>query len=217
MHDSKATISYTAELWRKLIHVVAILAPLLMFEVGKWWSVGLLLPCVALAITTDVLRARFQPVTLWVEHTFGFMMRRAEMPRLGNAIVFNGATWVLISFLLLVLVFPVRIAATILIACMLSDATAAIIGRRYGKHPWKNSHRSIEGSVAFFVTGLLVVAVMGTTVFWVGALSVVAATLAEIPDSPLNDNLRVPAVAASVLFLLEILFLDMEMHLFSLS
>ena len=51
-------------------------------------------------------------------------------------------------------------------------------------------------------------------VFWVGAVSVAAGALAEIPSGPFNDNLRVPMIAAAVIFLLERFVLGMNVVLF---
>ena len=100
---------------------------------------------------------------------------------------------------------------------MLSDAAAALVGRRYGRIHWGGSPRTVEGSLAFLLLGLGVMALLAPfseIVFWVGAVSVGAATLAEVPAGPFNDNLRVPMVAATVLFVLERFVLGIDVGLF---
>jgi dolichol kinase len=50
-------------------------------------------------------------------------------------------------------------AIAAILIMMYADTLAAVFGRRYGKHsiniPWVGSKRTVEGSIAFFVTALL--------------------------------------------------------------
>ena len=215
--DVPTPISYKSELWRKAVHLAALVVPLGMALLGKRWSLVLLVPTTAFAVTCDVLRARSSAVARVVARIFGFMMRGEEIPPIGGPVVINGATWVLLSATLLTLIFPIRIAVPAFVMFMLSDAAAALIGRRYGRTPWGGSPRTVEGSLAFLGMGLGIMALFSffsSVTFWIGAVSVVAATAAEIPSGPFNDNLRVPMVAALVIVLLERFVLGMEVPLF---
>jgi dolichol kinase len=212
-----APISYQAELWRKAIHLLALVVPLAMAVLGKAEALYLLVPATVLVLICDVLRVRSVWFARLVQRVFGFMMRGEEQPRVGGAVTINGATWVLLSATLLALVFPIRIAAPAFAMFMLGDAAAALVGRRYGRIHWGQNPRTVEGSVAFLVVGLGVMALLApysAIVFWVGAVSVAAAALAEVPAGPLNDNLRVPMVAAAVIFLLERFALGLDVVLF---
>ena len=212
--DVHASITYKAELWRKAIHLVALVVPLGMALVGKAWSLYLLVPTTALALTGDVMRVRSVWFARFIQRSLGFMMRREEVPPVGGPITINGATWVLLSATLLALIFPIRIAVPAFVMFMLSDAAAALIGRRFGRTRWGRSNRTVEGSLAFLAVGLGIIALFPTIAFWVGAVSVVAAALAEVPSGPFNDNLRVPMVTATIIFLLEYFVLGMEVSLF---
>ena len=53
------------------------------------------------------------------------------------------------------------------------------------------------------MTGFLVMAFFPRFPLWVGAVSVLFACAAEALPRPLNDNIRVPLVAAAVLYALE--------------
>ncbi len=209
-----APIPYRAELKRKALHLLALVVPLGMALAGKLWSVYLLVPLALAALAADVLRVRSAWFARIIGRIFGSMMRLEEQPPVGGPVSFNGATWVLTSAALLALVFPIRIAVPAFVMFMLSDAAAALVGRRYGRRHWGRSARTVEGSLAFLLTGLAVVALFADVVFWVGAVSVVAATLAEALPRPFNDNLRVPMVAAAVLFLLERFALGTDVALF---
>lgn len=207
-------IPYRAEVIRKSIHLFALVVPLTMALVGRTWSLLLLVPLAALGVAGDVLRVRAAWFQRFIQRFFGWMMRAEEQPPLGGPVTFNGATWVLVSSTLLVLIFPLRIAVAAFVLFILADAAAALVGRRYGRHPWGDGPRTVEGSLAFVATGLVVVAVFPGLAFWVGAVSVVVAAGAEALPGPFNDNLRVPLVAAAVIFALERFVLGFSAPLF---
>ncbi|MFQ5569876.1 MAG: phosphatidate cytidylyltransferase [Rhodothermales bacterium] len=199
---------------RKAIHLLALLVPLGMALLGKTWSVYLLIPLAVLALACDVLRVRSAWFSAFVLRYFGFLMRREEQPPVGGPVIINGATWVLLSAALLVVFFPIRIAVPAFVMFMLSDAAAALVGRRFGTLHWGRSARTIEGSMAFLITGVAIMALFSGIVFWIGVVSVVVAALAEAMPRPFNDNLRVPMVTAAVIFALERLVLDADVALF---
>lgn len=207
-------IPYRAEMLRKAIHLVALVVPLGMALLGKTWSLYLLVPAALLAVTADVLRVRSAGFARFIRRIFGPLMRQEEQPPVGGPITINGATWVLVSAALLAFVFPIRIAVPAFVMFMLSDAAAALVGRRFGRLHWGRSARTVEGSAAFLGCGLVVIGLFGDITFWVGAVSVGAAALAEALPRPFNDNLRVPMVAAAVIFLLERFVLGMDVALF---
>ncbi len=215
--DIHTPITYKAEVLRKAIHLLALVLPLAMVLLGKTEALYLLVPTTALVLSGDVLRVRSVWFARLVARIFGFLMRSEEQPPVGGSIKLTGATWVLLSATLLTVVFPIRIAAPALAIFMLSDAAAALVGRRYGRTHWGDNPRTLEGSLAFLLVGLGVMALVApyaAIVFWTGAVSVVVATLAEVPTGPFNDNLRVPMVAAAVLFLLERFVLGIDVGLF---
>jgi len=215
--DIHTPIPYKAEVLRKAIHLLALVVPLMMALLGKTEALVLLVPTTVLILSGDVLRVRSAWVARLVTRFFGFLMRPEEQPPVGGSIKINGASWVLLSATLLTVVFPIRIAVPAFVMFMLSDAAAALVGRRYGRIHWGGSPRTVEGSLAFLLLGLGVMALLAPfseIVFWVGAVSVGAATLAEVPAGPLNDNLRVPMVAATVLFVLERFVLGIDVGLF---
>jgi dolichol kinase len=125
-------------------------------------------------------------------------MRREELPPVGSGVVINGATSVLIGATLLTLFFPIDVAAGVFAMTMIADAAAALVGRRFGRHPWPGSSHTLEGSLAFVVAGGLVVGALPSLPVSVGLPAVVAAAAVEAAPLPLNDNIRVPLVGALV-------------------
>ena len=196
-------IPYSAELARKALHLVALVVPVGMALLGRTWSIYLLVPLALVAFGADVLRARSSAFNIFIDRFFGFMMRGTERPAQKGVVSINGATWILITAAVLAILFPIRIAASAFAMFMLSDAAAALIGRRFGKRYWTGTTRTVEGSLAFLVTGILFMWAVPHVSFWAGVAGVLAAAVAEIPERPLNDNFRAPLAAAIVVFFLE--------------
>lgn len=189
------------ELQRKGLHLLALVIPALMLVLGKTNSLLLLVPISALAVGADVLRSRSEPFRAWIERFFGFMMRPEEKPPTGRRPVLNGATWVLISATILAVLFPIDLAGAAFAAFMVADAAAAVVGRTLGRKHWGSSPRTVEGSLAFVVLGLLVMVPLTTVSVLGAAASVLAGAVVEIPRWAVNDNVRVPLVMTLVLYL----------------
>lgn len=209
LHD----IPYAAEVRRKALHLLALVVPLGMALLGRTLSLYLLVPAALLALSADLLRSRSHRFNALILRVFGFMMRTDELPPVGGAVSINGATWVLLSAALLALLFPLPIAVPAFVMFMVSDAAAALVGRRFGRHHWGTNPRTMEGSAAFFVVGFLVMALFPRFPLWVGAVSVLFACAAEALPRPLNDNIRVPLVAAAVLYGIERFALGVDVSL----
>lgn len=183
--------------------------PIGMLYLGRGTSLLILVPFCFLAIFLEIARVKSYKVAQLVEMVFGVMMRPAERPAIGEPVVINGATWVLLSATLLVFIFPVKIAAISMITFMISDAAAALVGRRFGRFNWGRSAKTIEGSAAFFITAVLCLTLFDILqiqeVLIVGFITM----LLELSPVPLNDNLYVPLGTAGLIYaLLKLLHLE---------
>lgn len=214
MSTAPKTFPYSAEIGRKALHLLALVIPF-----GMWWlDVPLALYVVGgsavIGILADILRAYSPAFNKWIRGRFGPLMRMEEVPPVGTGVIFNGATCVLVGATLLALLFPIRVAVPILTMTMLADAAAALVGRWMGDHPWGRFSSTVEGSLAFVSTGLLVMALFPVTAFGPALASVVVASVVEALPLPINDNIRVPVMAAVIFVASEALFFDQPLHLF---
>ncbi len=178
-----------------------------MYYLGKEVSLIILIPLSLSAVFIEFLRVRSELVARYVDIIFASMMRPGERPAVGAPMVINGATWVLLSATLLTLLFPIDIASVSLGLFMICDAGAALVGRRFGKHHWGASRKTIEGSIAFFVLALVGFAVLDFSSLFLfpmpwSILVALAATLLEVLSVRLNDNVFVPLCIAGLLYLL---------------
>ncbi len=202
--------SLSAEAWRKLLHLLSVLPALAIPIISARLSLFVLLPALAAGILADWARVRSRGFNRFVDRAFGWMMRSTERPAVGDPISINGATWVLASVSLLILIFPIPIALTSFSLFMVGDAAAAVVGRRFGHHTWGRTGCTIEGSAAFFVAGFFTAILIGSDfLIWtpysfpvVGlAIATAAACLAEVSTVPVNDNLFAPFIGAVTLAL----------------
>ncbi len=202
----KNFVPYKHELSRKALHILALVIPAGMLVLDRNHSLLILGLASATALGVDILRARLAVVNYWILKIFGSLMRPGEKSDPEAKVILNGSTWVLISAFLLVLIFPVHVAAVSFAMFIIGDGAAALAGRRYGRIFWGNGNKTLEGSAAFLGAAMLVVLIVPGVKFWIGAAGALAACLAEAMPGPLNDNLRAPLSAAVIMVILEYIF-----------
>ena len=208
MSDHAPAIPYGAELKRKALHLGALALPAGLLALGRTAALFVLVPLALVAVFCDVARQRWAWMHAFIQWVFAPIMRPEEQPPFGGAVVLNGATWMCVSAALCALAFPEPVAAAALAMLMVGDGAAAVVGRRYGRHRYPSSSKSLEGSAAFFVTGLAAALPLATGLPGYDALTplqlglgALAATVTEALPVPVNDNLRVPLVAGLVMLL----------------
>ena len=206
MIDAPPVLSYTAEMKRKALHLAALLIPVGIVLIDRSIAVPVLVGVAVFAAAADVARLRWRPAQRLVNAVFAPIMRPRELPPLGGPIVLNGATWMCISGALCAAIFPAGIAAASLAILMVGDGAAALVGQRWGRLRWPGSPKSLEGSLAFVVTGWLTALPFGyiaEPVLGPGVLllAAVVAAIAEALPIPINDNVLVPVVAGILLLL----------------
>lgn len=172
------------EIYRKLIHVSTVAVPLMVWVLPRWMSIALLAPAAALAVAVEWARLRLP----WAR--YHFLRRTRTMLRPHERRGLAGATYMVVAYLVALLLFPKPIAVVAMLYNGLGDATAALVGKRWGRHRtrWGKSWEGAGAALAVnLAVGLLVPGVSPAAAL-VGALA--AATLEFLP-LPLDDNLRV--------------------------
>lgn len=193
--------SYRIEIIRKAIHFCSLSIPIFYYFVSKEAALAVFVPLMIGFLIVDIARYHHGPTQQWFYRTFGWILRRRESN--DNAKRLNGATYVLIAATLTVLIFPKIIAVTSFAILIIGDLNAALIGRRYGKHKFLG--KSLEGSIGFFVSGLLVVA-LGPKLeyrpeeYLIGIAAVAIGAIAEAASIEVDDNLSIPLAAGATLW-----------------
>jgi dolichol kinase len=209
--------SYATEIIRKGIHLCSLLIPVVYYFIPKQTALAILIPLTLAFGLSDIGRL-FVPAVGRIYNTyFGFLLRSHEQNGGGRRL--NGATYVLIAATLLVLFFPKVIAITAIAVLIISDTSAALIGRRYGKHRFMS--KSLEGAGAFFISGLLVVAFTpkveyAPAEYLIGAAAALFGAVVESSAIGLDDNLSIPLTVGGFMWILYLLFLP-ALNLFKLD
>ncbi|MBI4548015.1 MAG: dolichol kinase [Ignavibacteriae bacterium] len=193
--------SYHIELVRKAIHLCSLSIPIFYFFTPKNVALAVFIPLTIAFLVVDVARYYHKPIESWFYTWFGWLLRRRESDREKKRL--NGATYVLISATLAIIIFPKFIAVTSFIILIISDLTAALVGRRFGKH--KFFEKTLEGSLGFFLSALLVVFLTPKIEYYVGeyligALAAAIGTIVEALPIDVDDNLSVPLSVGGILW-----------------
>jgi len=191
--EKAATINYRSEVIRKGIHLCSLSIPLIYFFITRSMALTLLLPLTAAFITVDLSRYYIPAVSRWFYRWFGWLLRQHEQDDGRKRL--NGASNVLISATLSVFLFPKIIAINAFAILIISDTTSALIGRRFGKRRFFG--KSLEGSLAFFLSAVLVVLVAPKiqylpTEYAIGIAAAAIGALVEAASVRIDDNLSIP-------------------------
>jgi dolichol kinase len=194
---------YQAEFIRKLIHLSSLWIPLTYFYFGRSCMFCILLPMLFFVLVVDYVRNFFPSLAVFVNKYLSSIMRENEK----EAFVFSGASYMLIAAAVTTLLFSKEIAIFSFSVLIISDTCAALVGKKFGRIRFLN--KSLEGSVSFFISGLMVYYVLFkyyeiilplSAVF----LSVFTATIVELFSKKVNidDNISIPFSMAVVLSVL---------------
>ncbi|MGE5353197.1 MAG: diacylglycerol/polyprenol kinase family protein [Acidobacteriota bacterium] len=169
----------------------------------------ILFPLTLLSLVLDIGRYFYPKLGNVFYFIFGFMLRKHEMDHKKRNL--NGATYVLVSALICVLILPKVFFLTAFSVLILSDSSAALIGRKFGKH--KFLFKSLEGTLAFFISACLVVAFAPKVAhlpaeYIIGIIAVAIGAIAEnISYGWADDNLTIPLSIGLVMWILYAIFL----------
>jgi dolichol kinase len=198
---SPGSIDYRSEIVRKAIHLNSLLIPVIYSFITRELALWLLVPMLCAALLIEVGKHYSEPFARIYYRVFGRILREHEHDR--TRFHFNGATYVLLSAVICVLVFPKLITITAFAILIISDSTSALIGRRFGTRPFFRKSR--EGAIAFFVSAVLVVLVApkaeGSMMEY--AIGIAGAFVGMVVESAsrIDDNLSIPLSVGAVMWL----------------
>ena len=184
---------------RRLFHVVAgsciPLAGIFLSETVIIWALAIL---AAQGLVLDLVRFRVG----WLNALF--MRSMAPLLKEDEAGHITGATYMLIAALIVFVLYGKEVGIPVMFFLSLGDPAAAMMGRRMpgprilGKSP--------GGTAAFIGVGAIAVAVLlaadGIDHHWALWVGVAVAGVVELVSIPPDDNLAIPLLAGTAMFLL---------------
>ncbi|WP_456423162.1 diacylglycerol/polyprenol kinase family protein [Thermococcus sp.] len=203
-------MSIKRELKRKALHLTGLLIPIVYLLFGQ----NLTLAFIGTAFTLFVVLEPFRVIEEWrdrikqrlnvyvpnelaghverLERHIDDITRPHERERVAAHIYFATASFIVVYF------FPKEVAIGSIALATLGDALAAIVGKAFGRHRFSNG-KSVEGSLAYFITGLVILTPL------VGLLPAVfgsiAGTIAEFYNLPPDDNFSNQLAVALAVYL----------------
>lgn len=210
----KNQISFFQELLRKSIHVFSLAIPISFLFVEKSTSLFILSIVMLALVIPDIIRKYSKRLNSIILFFFGNMLRPKERK---NKAILNGASWVIINAVLILIIFPQYIASVSLSILIVCDLFAALIGRRFGRHRIYN--KSLEGTLAYCISGFIVIFIYYTMftpslLFAVaGFIAVVVSSIVELTakEYKVDDNFAIPFTVATILWVANSLFADAGM------
>jgi len=187
---------------RNLFHVINAVIVVAVIELVPFEYIMWPASCAAALVWFLEISRRFSPG--WndkIMALFGPVAHPYENHRI------NSGTWFVSALFFLALTGRPELGAIGVAVLGFADPTAALVGRRYGKHSLVNG-RTLEGSGAFFVVALVaIVAVLmilhpdlatGWRMPLVAGGAALAGTLFELFSFRIDDNLSIPLGTAGV-------------------
>lgn len=208
------TVDFKSELVRKGIHLLSLAIPAVYYFIPRAIALWVLIPITLAFVTIDLARYDVPLVRKLFYKFFGFLLRRHEVDRKKHAL--NGATYMLISAVICIVLFPKYIMISSFTVLILADASSAVFGKRFGRHkvfPGGAMPKSYEGSLAFVIAGIVAVALTPKVdylfaEYLVGTAAAVVAAVAEVVSyNIVDDNIAVPIAFGLTMWALYIIFL----------
>ena len=140
-----------SEYIRKLIHLSNLTIPISYYYVfqDKRFFLICLFFLVLIFVAVDLLREKNKYIKIFFNLFFNRMMRKHELDG-----ALTGASWVMISAFVTILIFPKNIAILSLIFMSIGDTVAGLAGRAIGK--LKIGEKTVEGFLMGFLACALI-------------------------------------------------------------
>jgi dolichol kinase len=182
-----------SELYRKSLHLLILLIPVTYHFLGKWQSVKIFAIATFFVVSIDILRQHSTKFGDIFVKLFGTILRSKEIK--GE---FCGISYVGVAACLCFSLFKAEFAVTAFVILTVSDMLAAIFGKSLQSKEF--FEKSTAGSIAFFVSALLVLMACGNFYhmdWWfyiLGVFGVFVVTMFEARPSfiQIDDNFAIP-------------------------
>jgi len=188
-------ISFKGELFRKLTHICALSIPIIYYFAGSIVILVLLSSALALALSIETVRFYGGDKSRkFIQRCFGIMIRPHEK------IGFTGATYILTSSIITILIFDKVIAILAISYIVVGDTAGAIVGRRWGRIRYMN--KTLEGSLSFFASCCLISLIVPGIPLWIKIFGALSAAVVEAFTVFIDDNLTVPLISGALMQLM---------------
>ena len=185
-------ITIKGELLRKLTHICALGIPIIYYFAGAMVIFPILGAALIIAFSVDMVRFfGHQRSKEFVHRVFGIMIRPHEKKD------FTGATYILSSSIISILIFDKPIAILAIAYIVIGDTASAIVGRMWGRLRFRN--KTLEGSLSFLDSCSLVALIVPGIPIWVKLTGALCAAVVEALTAYIDDNMTVPLISGAIM------------------
>jgi len=180
------------EIRRKIMHIYPLAIPIVYHYISRETTLMILIPLGACYVFCDVFRHFHQGFKKLFDRviTTNFLREHEKYGLIGSSYFVFGAVASII-------LFPKPVAIASLYILIICDAAAGIVGSGWGRT--RVFGKTLEGSLAFFISGMIVIAfTMRDNLLW-GILAVIGGALVELIPTGLDDNFTIPVVAGAIM------------------
>jgi len=202
--EARVPKDYRHEVYRKGIHLSSLWIPAVIYFGGT-----LIASSIFLLLIAGELLLEYGNYKKWrwarILFSLPFLPVLRNSERQHQHFTVTGGVYVLASSLLCTLLFSNTVAAISITVMLISDTLAALVGKAVGQRKiYKN--KSLEGSVAFFVSALIIMMLFNPlrTFTYASVIACFAAMFMELFEQwfELDDNFSVPLIIGIILTLI---------------
>jgi len=190
--ESGTKLDIKNEFLRKLIHIGYSIVPFIyLFFADKNFIVIATGVLSVLMIAIDLGRRKIQWLGNLYMTILGKILRGHEQGT--SPALFTGGTYIVLSSFICFLMFEKHVAIAAMLITTFCDTAAALYGKHFGKI--KVFDKTIEGSIVFFLAGLVVLYFMGLLTgqfLLIGVLALFITTIMELLPIQFDDNVVIP-------------------------
>lgn len=195
------------EIYRKLVHLFAIIIPVLYYFVVKsdFISICILLPIALFCVIVDAARMENPELKNKFFKVFGMMLREHESKGL------TGASYLLTSSTVVIaLPIPREITFLAISYLVVGDTLASLVGLKFGKRRIVSTMKTVEGLIASFIGctiwGLIFNSYFFETEFRLHQsiiiFGAIVASITEVSNLHINDNISIPIISGLAMSLI---------------
>ena len=196
---SVSEISYSQEVYRKLIHLSSIWMSFAIFFLPRNISIPLFFFCMIGNIVFEYGYCKKWPFFFAAYNLFFGKMMRFENEN--KKFKLSGSPFVFAAAFICSLLFQKDIGATAFAIMIIGDTAAALIGRKFGKIKFSNS-KSLEGLLSFIISSVAVLLICSFLFDFLylkiiyGVVGVFIAGIFELYSKALkiDDNFSIPLI-----------------------
>jgi len=191
------------EISRKIVHLVALLIPILYYFLPRNTSLLILTLFTAAFLIIDFVRLQVGTFKKLFLLLFGQLLRRKELHTL------TGGSYLLIASLVSMLVFSKSVFIPAMLFLVVGDTVAALFGLRYGRI--RIFRKTIAGTSACLISCLIIAYIVSKLPnarlpLGIGIVGAVIATIVEALPVEVNDNVIIPISTGIIMQILKSIY-----------